>query len=335
LKRLIQQEEHTSEAWSSTKEQPLREMTFGDLATRYRNEAWPVKAHVRQSYGSNMRYLEKKWNNFTVVAMARNPAKIEAWLNTLTSYRVCTKPLSRQTLTHIRMLLHHIFERAMQWGLLNCAANPVSKIQVLNGKRPKPRELLLSAADFNYLITDPGLPEYITVMSTIAMMTGGPISRVLGMRWDDSVDFARRMIHFRRSVVGKNIYALSDNNPENNVAIPEYLSKVLQHWKASQTIVNGWVFGSRITGRPLHAMTLQCDYLKPAGERFGLSNLGWYTFRYSFRKYLNKLETVEAVQETLVSELSAIQRADKQRNICASSMLSGRTETLRNSDDSS
>lgn len=290
------------------KEIPSEEVTFGVLATRYRKEAWPEKPHVQQSYGSNMKYLETKWKSSTLAAMVSDPAKIEAWLNSLTSNKFSQKPLSRQTRSHIRMLLHHTFECAMRWGLLGQQVNPASKIRILKGTRPKPRELLLTPTDFNRLVTDPDLPEHVTVISTVAMMTGGAISRVLGMRWDDPVDFERRMIHFRRSIVGKHIEAISEYDPENDVPMPDSLAQVLKNWKASQKVVNGWLFGSMITGRPFHAMTLQGDYLKPAGERLGLPGLGWYTFRYSFRKYLNKLETVEAVQETFVSELNRQRR---------------------------
>lgn len=286
-----------------------KDVTFGDLATRYRKEAWPVKPHVQESYGSNMKYLETKWKSSTLVAIVSDPAKIETWLNSLTSNKFSQKPLSRQTRSHIRMLLHHTFECAMRWGLVGHQANPASKIRILTGTRPKPRELLLTPTDFNKLVTDPELPEHVKVMSTVAMMTGGAISRVLGLRWDDPVDFERRIIHFSRSIVGKHIDAISEYDPENNVPMPDFLAQVLKNWKASQKIVNGWLFGSMITGRPFHAMTLQGDYLKPAGKRLGLPGLGWYTFRYSFRKYLNKLETVEAVQESFVSELDRQKRS--------------------------
>ena len=90
---------------------------------------------------------------------------------------------------------------------------------------------------------------------------------------------------------------------------------MLTNWKGSQPIVNGWVVGSKITGRPLNAMTLQNDYLKPAGDRMGLQGLGWYTFRQCFQTYLNKLETVEAVQETFASELKAVQKGRAQREL--------------------
>lgn len=283
---------------------PPNNATFGDLATRYRKEAWPVKPHVQQSYNSNMKYLETKWGDSTLAAMVSDPAKVEIWLNSLTSNKFPNVPLSRRTRMHIRMLLHHNIECAMRWGLLGYQMNPASSVRILKGARPKPRELLLTPTDFNKLVTAPGLPDHVKVMSTVAMMTGGAISRVLGMRWDDPVDFECRMIHFRRSIVGKHIDAISEYSTENDVAMPDLLAQVLKNWKASQKVVNGWLFGSMITGRPFHAMTLQGDYLKPVGEQLGLPGLGWYTFRYSFGKYLNKLETVEAVQELFVSELN-------------------------------
>jgi hypothetical protein len=37
----------------------------------------------------------------------------------------------------------------------------------------------------------------------------------------------------------------------------------------------GWVFGNAITERPYHETGLQQEHLKPAGERAGLTGLGW------------------------------------------------------------
>jgi integrase len=293
-----------------------KDVTFRVLAARYRSEAWPTNPHVQQSYDANMQYLEAKWKRSTLPAMVSDPGKIETWLNDLTSNKFPEQPLARQTRMHIRMLLHHTFVRAKGWGMVKYQVNPASTIRILAGNRPKPRELVLTPACFNKLIMDRDLPERIVMMSTVAVMTGAAISRVLGLRWEDSIDFNHGKIFFHRAVVGKHIEEIEKSHERGAVEVApmsDCLRTALVRWRDGNEIVNGWVFGSVITGRPFHASSLQGDYLNPAGEQIGIPNLGWHTFCYTYGKFLSKLQTPEAVQNMFAKEMQRHERARQKR----------------------
>jgi hypothetical protein len=67
------------------------------------------------------------------------------------------------------------------------------------------------------------------------------------------------------------------------------LADVLHQWKEFLPSVNGCVFGNPITGRPYHRDSLQEDYLKPAGLRLGVEDMGWHSFRHLYRGMIGDL----------------------------------------------
>ena len=64
--------------------------------------------------------------------------------------------------------------------------------------------------------------------------------------------------------------------------------------------MNGWVFGSVLTGRPFHRDSLQADHLRPAGQALGIVNLGWHSFRHTQIANLRKNGTAAEVQMMLM-----------------------------------
>jgi integrase len=64
--------------------------------------------------------------------------------------------------------------------------------------------------------------------------------------------------------------------------------------------VNGWLFGSPMTGRPYHRDALHKDYLIPAAQKIGLPKLGWHDFRHTYRAMLRDLELPLEVQQKLM-----------------------------------
>jgi integrase len=140
------------------------------------------------------------------------------------------------------------------------------------------------------------------MMIRVAVCTGIRVSEILGLRWDD-IDFHNSVIAIRRSVDGKHEgETKSEDSHTEDYPMHGVLSEALKAWKqhAEYVPVNGWVFGSALTGRPFHASTMQADHLKPAGERAGIKGLGWHTFRHTYRALLADLEEPLEVQQALM-----------------------------------
>ena len=68
--------------------------------------------------------------------------------------------------------------------------------------------------------------------------------------------------------------------------------------------MNGWLFGNIDTGRPYHRVSLQKDHLIPAGRKAGIPNLGWHSFRHTYRARLGSSGATPEVQQKLMRHSS-------------------------------
>lgn len=55
-----------------------------------------------------------------------------------------------------------------------------------------------------------------------------------------------------------------------------------------------------MTGRCYHASPIQQDYIRPAGRKLGLRDIGWHTFRHTYRSWLDLVGTPIGVQQKLM-----------------------------------
>lgn len=87
---------------------------------------------------------------------------------------------------------------------------------------------------------------------------------------------------------------------------PDFATELLR-WKAKcPPSFESWVFPSPVTNRPFHASEIQKGYLKPAGWKAGLVangvkvNIGWHTFRHTYRSMLDATGAPIGVQQKLM-----------------------------------
>ncbi|HYG99294.1 MAG TPA: tyrosine-type recombinase/integrase, partial [Terriglobales bacterium] len=52
--------------------------------------------------------------------------------------------------------------------------------------------------------------------------------------------------------------------------------------------------------KPFWASEVQKDYLIPAGKKAGITNLGWHTFRHTYRSFLDATGAPIGVQQKLM-----------------------------------
>jgi Phage integrase family len=88
---------------------------------------------------------------------------------------------------------------------------------------------------------------------------------------------------------------------EDDLPLDPGLAEVLLTWKRKcRNSEEGWIFPSPVTGRCYHASPIQQDYLRPAGRTLNLGDIGWHTFRHTYRSWLDLVGTSMGVQQKLM-----------------------------------
>lgn len=280
--------------------------TFGQLVRRYLQEAIPERQSTAGPLRSmlNARILPE-WEDVRVVDMAKDPMAVEQWIKGLRTRpgKKGDKPrdLAPRSKLHTRAVMHRLFEYAMRWRYLDCQRNPMGLIE-LKGTSRRVRTICLVTPEQYYEILS-HLAPHVRLMVILAMNTGLRISEILGLKWTD-IDFAHATLSIERSVVGKYEGETKTLSSASMLPLHEALIQELRAWQAREKSVNGWLFGNIDTGRPYHRVSLQKDHLIPAGRKAGIPNLGWHSFRHTYRARLGSSGATPEVQQKLMRHSS-------------------------------
>src|ERR1700758_4798364 len=84
------------------------------------------------------------------------------------------------------------------------------------------------------------------------------------------------------------------------------LCAILQHWKQQCPVTpNGWVFPNPTTLKPYWQESICADHIKPAAVKAGVgTNIGWHTFRHTYRTWLDSTGAPIAMQRELMRHAS-------------------------------
>jgi integrase len=67
----------------------------------------------------------------------------------------------------------------------------------------------------------------------------------------------------------------------------------------------GWLFANPVTGRPYHQEEIQKKHIRKAGVATGIGgDIGWHTFRHSYRSWLDETGAPLTVQKELMRHAS-------------------------------
>lgn len=270
---------------------------FDHLAAKYEAEEMPPRESTQPAYRTNLKRLRERWGRTRIDEMCKNTMQIEMWVRDLAKMRT-GQPLQKKTKRNIVALLHVMFERAMQWGYVPLQRNPIDLVRVKGQEAKKKPRAVLDADLILRLMTDDELPPMVKVIATVAILTGLRASEILGLKWED-INFETGMFTVERSVVGKHSDATKTDASQAEVSMHPYLAEALAKWKEFWPSVNGWVFGNPVTKRPFWRDSIQKDYLKPAGKKLGVSDLGWHTFRHTYRHMMKGLLPVDVQQQLM------------------------------------
>lgn len=203
-------------------------------------------------------------------------------------------PHSRQVKSHIRNLMHTMFNVALRWELVE--RNPIDLVRQSSKRLETPR--VLTPAEFQALIAELVEP-YKTMVITVGCL-GLRISELVALRWQD-VDFQNLLIAVHGGFVRGEINDTKTEASEGVLPLDPDLAETLLRHRARSVYVadTDFVFAGD-AGNPRWPETMLAKRVKPAALRAGIGNVGWDTFRHTYSTLRHSLGTTPAVQKELL-----------------------------------
>jgi integrase len=268
-------------------QQHFHRITVGALIDRFMEQHVPQ--HCRKLTASVYRSLFEKhirprWGDQFVESV--KALAVKQWLETMKH--------SQQVKSHVRGLMHILFEVACLWELID--QNPISRVRQSRKRLNKPR--VLTPAEFRVLLER--LVEPYKTMVVIIACLGLRVSELLGLQWGD-IDFENLAVRIQRSCSEGEICQTKNTSSEGILPLDPDLAEVLLRHKAQATYSteSDFVFAGP-TGNPPWPDSIRADHLKPAAEEAGIGKIGWHTFRRSYATLLHDSGTSLAVQKELL-----------------------------------
>ena len=251
-----------------------------------------LRPYTAVVYGAFIRRLRKEFANerLDFMASAAGIARVEEWVKSLRSSRGADRPLTSGTRRRFKALLALMFKQAMKWGHISIQQNPMRLVDPRNvpaATAPRRKRPVVTVEQYHALMTDGELPQICKVAMSIMLITGLRPGETFGLKWSD-VDYQNGKIAILRSVKRKFEDAPKTDESCATVPLDPHLAAMLRQWHLDSDSANGYMFESPATGRPLYADNLRDHYLRPAGDRAGIGELGWYNFRHTHRHMMRQ-----------------------------------------------
>ena len=268
---------------------------FEAVIDRFVTEEFPDRHATRMSYQSNVKnHIRPKWKDYPLDKV--KAAAVEQWLKQL--------DLAPKTRTHIRSLMHSMFEAAQRWELVDLGKNPISLVRVKGGSKRRSRPQILTNEQFYEVLEF--IPTKYRLMVLVAQCLGFRVSEIVGLKWED-FDFDAGTVLVQRSVVHGRVDSVKTEYSQDLMPLDPALAALILEWRSVSVSggLAGWVFGNPATGRPYYQEQIQKRFLKPAGEKAGLGfSVGWHTFRHTYRAWLDDTGAPMTVQQQLMRHAS-------------------------------
>lgn len=269
--------------------------SFGALIDKFVDEELPARYSTAAAYRSIItNYLRPRWSDYPLDRF--KPMAIEQWFRDL--------QLAPKTKGNIRSLMHLIFTCAQRWCLIEMGKNPISLVRVKDCTKRLKRPRILTVEQFCLLT--PHLKDPFRTMVMVAQCLGLRVSEIMALKWDD-FDFDEFALLVQRSVVHGRVDEVKTEYSHDRVPLDEGLAEVLMEWKAKITLQNadGWVFPNPATGNPYHQEEILKNHIKPAAIAAGIGpDIGWHTFRHTYRSLLDETGAPMKVQQELMRHAS-------------------------------
>jgi integrase len=315
---------------SETPQQRMAVVTFGGICDRYLQEEIPERYSTSKSYRSNIKnYLKPRWGDYLLDRI--RPMAVEDWLKKL--------PMAPKSKTHIRGVMHLMFECATRWELFNEKRNPIALVRIKGGSKRRQRPTILTVDQFETIVAL--LKEPCRTMVYIAQCLGLRVSEIAALQWDD-FDFDKNQLFVQRSFVSGRVDEVKTEYSQDYVPLHPSLTEIVLAWAKEATATeDGWVFANPVTRKPYYPTEIQKRHIRPAGcclvecpkcgaavgagcrqqgptpngrrlpvhdERIKAAGkygaLGWHTFRHTYRSWLDETGAPMKVQQELMRHAS-------------------------------
>jgi len=271
-------------------------VTMGGLIDRYIADKLPQRYSTRVSYLSCLNgHIRPRWGEHTLQRIAAAPFEVEKWFEQL--------DLAPKTKGHLKALMHRLFECAMKWALCPLGRNPMELVEIKDvTKRLKPPRVLTHDEFWDLLNL---LEEPYRTMVLVAQCLGLRISEVMALQWSD-FDFANLTVRVQRGVVHGRVDLVKTEYSNDDLPLDPDLCALLQHWKQQCPVTaDHWVFPNPNTLKPYWQETICKKQIQPAAVKAGLgTNIGWHSFRHTYRSWLDSTGAPIAMQRELMRHAS-------------------------------
>ncbi len=106
-------------------------------------EEMPERYSTSKSYRSNIKnHLKPRWGDYLLDQI--RPMAVEDWLKNL--------PMAPKSKTHIRSVMHLMFECATRWELFTERRNPIALVRVKGGSKRRQRPTILTVDQFETIV---------------------------------------------------------------------------------------------------------------------------------------------------------------------------------------
>lgn len=267
---------------------------FGVLLDKFIEEEMPSRYSTAAAYRSVIKnHLRPKWSDYPLDRF--RPMAIEQWFRQL--------KLAPKSKGNIRSLMHLIFTCAQRWCLIEMGKNPISLVRVKDCTKRLKRPRILTVEQFCRLV--PALNDPIRTMVLVAQCLGLRVSEIVGLKWAD-FDFEEFTLLVQRSVVHGRVDEVKTEYSQDRVPLDENLANVLLEWKPRSWLTqDDWIFANPATGKPYHQEEILKNHIKPAAIAVGIGpEIGWHTFRHTYRSLLDETGAPMKVQQELMRHAS-------------------------------
>jgi len=269
-------------------------MSFGALVDRYIAEELPQLRHsTAKAYRSHINsHIKPKWSDHAIGKV--RPFAVEEWLKSL--------PMAPKTRGNIHAVMRVLFDCAMRWELVEIGDNPMRLVRVRGVSKRQQEPIVLTVKQCQQLLEQIH-DEPFRTMVILDLATGLRCSELLALKWCD-FDWASLTLLIRRAIVDGVVDDVKTKYSKAGLPLDSALAELLWAWMQRSPFNQDqdWVFASPFQGglMPYRAWGIQQRYLKAAGRRAGLGDIGWHTFRHTFSSLLRSNgEDVKVQQELL------------------------------------
>jgi integrase len=283
-------------------QQHFHRVTVQGLADRFMAEYASKKCRrntLMNYQGLYNNHIKPRWGTEYVDDV--RPMLVENWFDGYNEYEVelkdgqkIKKTVSRAVRSHLRNLMHTMFERARFWEMVR--ENPIDLVHQSQKRLKKPR--VLEAKDFKLLV--PQLSEPDKTMVIVHQCLGLRSCETVALKWLD-FNFDDLTVHIQRSFVKGEINEVKTDASDKVLPVDPDLAHILLSHKARSKFTgpDNYVFANAQSGIRWPESFLK-DHIKPAAKRAGIGNVGWHTFRHTYATLLAELDTKPAVQKELL-----------------------------------